>query len=108
MAYSYSKTTYHRLTTIRQSDVIFVVDKGAIVEQGTYEELLQRGELFSRLAKTQEEASASVPPRPIPRDPYSITSRPHRAALHRTVPHLLNRNPSHHPLAPHLHPVAGA
>ena len=31
----------HRLTTVKDADLIFVFDKGNIAEQGTHEELLQ-------------------------------------------------------------------
>lgn len=37
----------HRLTTIRNSDIILMMDKGAIVEQGTHEELMsQKGRYY--------------------------------------------------------------
>ena len=43
----------HRLSTILAADVIFVLDRGRLVEQGTHEELLARGGLFSRLYDEQ-------------------------------------------------------
>ena len=43
----------HRLSTIRHCDRIIVLDKGKIVEDGTYEELLARNGFFSELVKRQ-------------------------------------------------------
>ena len=43
----------HRLSTIRRCDRIIVLDKGKIVEDGTYEELLQLNGCFSELVKRQ-------------------------------------------------------
>src|SRR5262249_54120928 len=43
----------HRLTTIQRADVIFVVDKGTIVKQGTHDELVNSGGLYAELYKTQ-------------------------------------------------------
>ena len=43
----------HRLATVRRADVIFVIDEGRIVEQGTHEELLRNGGLYSRLYELQ-------------------------------------------------------
>jgi len=43
----------HRLATIRNADRIAVIDAGRVVDEGTYEELLRRSELFSRLSKQQ-------------------------------------------------------
>ena len=48
----------HRLSTLKHSDRIFVVDKGRIVEQGSHEELLALGGLYHRLVKIQTELSA--------------------------------------------------
>jgi subfamily B ATP-binding cassette protein MsbA len=43
----------HRLATVRRADVIFVIDGGEVVEQGTHEELLDTGGLYSRLYDLQ-------------------------------------------------------
>ena len=43
----------HRLSTVRQADLILVVDDGRIVERGTHDELLARGGLYATLYATQ-------------------------------------------------------
>lgn len=43
----------HRLATVRRADIIFVIDKGHVIESGTHEELLARGGLYSRLYELQ-------------------------------------------------------
>ncbi len=45
----------HRLSTIISADVIFVVDRGRVVERGTHAELLARGGLYTQLYEEQYE-----------------------------------------------------
>ena len=43
----------HRLSTIRQCDRIIVLDKGKIIEDGTYDELIRNGGFFAELVARQ-------------------------------------------------------
>ena len=43
----------HRLSTVRDADVIVVVDGGHVVDTGRHDELLQRGGLYADLYRTQ-------------------------------------------------------
>lgn len=54
--YSADRTTItvaHRLSTIINSDLIFVLDKGHIAEQGTHSELLSKNGTYAQLVKNQ-------------------------------------------------------
>ncbi|MFA4905592.1 MAG: ABC transporter ATP-binding protein [Candidatus Margulisiibacteriota bacterium] len=47
----------HRLSTVSDSDIIFVIEKGRIVEQGKHLELMQKSGLYRKLVKMQSLAS---------------------------------------------------
>lgn len=49
----------HRLSTIINSDVILVMNKGHIIEQGTHAELLEKGGFYSHLWRSQFGAAAA-------------------------------------------------
>ncbi|MCK5268847.1 MAG: ATP-binding cassette domain-containing protein, partial [Spirochaetes bacterium] len=41
----------HRLSTVKECDVIYMLERGRIVDQGTYEELLTNNQQFRKMAK---------------------------------------------------------
>ena len=43
----------HRLSTIQKADLIVVMEKGLIVEQGTHTELLQKEGIYKKLVELQ-------------------------------------------------------
>lgn len=52
-ALTHARTTFiiaHRLSTVRNADLILVLDHGRLVEQGDFASLIARGGLFARLA----------------------------------------------------------
>jgi len=53
MAQRTSIVIAHRLSTILAADLILVLDRGQIVEQGTHQELLASGGLYAHLYETQ-------------------------------------------------------
>ena len=59
----------HRLSTVADADLIYVMEEGRIVESGTHGDLLDRGGTYSRLHALQfaeEEAVAPLEAEPLP------------------------------------------
>jgi len=50
----------HRLSTVRDADLIVVLQDGRVVERGRHDELLERGGLYAELYRTQFESQAAV------------------------------------------------
>ena len=48
----------HRLSTVQHADKILVIDKGAVREQGSHEELLAAGGLYAEMWKDYQKAAA--------------------------------------------------
>jgi ATP-binding cassette subfamily B protein len=50
----------HRLATVLKADRIVVIDEGRIVAEGRHAELVQRSELYARLARLQFDAARAA------------------------------------------------
>jgi len=52
-----NRTTFviaHRLSTIRKADLILVVEKGRIIEEGDHQELVEKGGVYQKLSELQQ------------------------------------------------------
>lgn len=72
-----SITIAHRLATVRDADVIFVINDGVIAERGSHEELLATGGLYAQLFHTQFRTNEEVPL--APRERAAVTELAKRA-----------------------------
>ena len=43
----------HRLSTIKNSDIIYALKNGSVIEQGTHEELLNKGGYYTDIIRSQ-------------------------------------------------------
>jgi ATP-binding cassette subfamily B protein len=50
----------HRLSTIKNADLILVMKDGNIIEQGRHEELLQKGGFYATLYNSQFQQNGNV------------------------------------------------
>jgi ATP-binding cassette, subfamily B, bacterial len=60
---SVGRTTFtiaHRLSTVREADLILVMSEGRLIERGTHETLLARGGLYAELWEAQTGARGAV------------------------------------------------
>jgi ABC-type multidrug transport system fused ATPase/permease subunit len=53
----------HRLSTVRNADILYVMDRGRLVEQGTHHELVKAKGIYYRLHLLQEGPPAGLHPK---------------------------------------------
>lgn len=46
----------HRLKTVRNADQIVVIDKGSIIQRGTYKQLMKQEGIYKRFVDSREQA----------------------------------------------------
>ncbi len=54
------RTTFaiaHRLSTLRNADRLFIIEKGTLYEQGTHDELIAQDGIYAKLVRMQTEMS---------------------------------------------------
>ena len=54
------RTTFaiaHRLSTLRNANRLFIIDKGKLTEMGTHDELIELDGIYARLVRMQTEMS---------------------------------------------------
>jgi ABC-type multidrug transport system fused ATPase/permease subunit len=51
----------HWITSVKNCDMIYVMENGTIAAQGTYSQLMQSTEAFRTLARTTASATARIP-----------------------------------------------
>lgn len=51
----------HRLTAVRHADVIYVIERGRVVEQGAHHELIEHSGHYARLYGHQAQGAVVTP-----------------------------------------------
>ena len=51
----------HNLSTVQQADVIFVIDRGRVAEQGTHASLLEAGGVYAQMYELQSSRGVAAP-----------------------------------------------
>ncbi|KEP51643.1 ABC family B (MDR/TAP),protein [Rhizoctonia solani 123E] len=78
----------HRLSSIQNADRIIAMSNGKVVEQGTYQELMALGGVFSALVKHQTSAA-----QPVGQEPKSSENQDTIPATSFTLPQLVKSRP---------------
>lgn len=61
------RTTFviaHRLSTVRQADLVVVLENGHIIEQGSHDQLMSRGSVYAGMYRSQHGISPAMPTEP--------------------------------------------
>ena len=101
----------HRLSTIMSADVIYVVDRGKIVESGTHDDLLSNNGLYARLYREQYDSGrieARFEDGVIYSDGHIVPAGPGQPALAVRPPLNLPSGRSHCRWRNRLHPTGTA
>ena len=99
----------HRLTTLKDADRIMVFDEGRIVEVGTYDELVQRGGVFTELVLSAEQGldAEAAGPSPNVAAPVAAVAAPVAPVAACAATLLQNvASGGRQPLIPHARPEA--
>jgi len=72
-------TVAHRLSTVRNADLIIVMDKGRILEHGNHEQLLAKGGLYTKLVQAAQNNPLENYHEAIPAAPAAGSDRSHRS-----------------------------
>ncbi len=86
----------HRLSTLLDTDRIFVFDEGRVVETGDYDDLVSRGGVFTELVHS---AAGDTPaPRPVPVRPSPVSVPIHESAVDAEISHIFDVVPLGEPV----------
>ena len=50
----------HKLSSIRDADVIFVMDDGELIESGSHNDLIKRGKHYSNMVQSQNSGNSNL------------------------------------------------